>query len=201
VAAVVTAVGTVLLFSTAYTSFSTASMSMSPTVNRGEHMLVRRTQDVHEGDIVVFDGAHSFDLDSPSRGRSYRYVERVIALGGRHLHETQTQVELDGRVLTEPYVAKDDLPPPFVDTFDVTIPRGRMWVLGDNRSQSADSRYHQNSAGRGTVPVSDVVGVVVAHGSRLTAYARVLGDAGVAGALAGVVVTGVGLRRRRTLVA
>ena len=44
--------------------------------------------------------------------------------------------------------------------FDVTVPKGRLWVMGDNRSNSEDSRYHQDLPGGGTVPEKDVVGKV-----------------------------------------
>jgi signal peptidase I len=47
-------------------------------------------------------------------------------------------------------------------TFDVTVPLGRLWVMGDNRANSEDSRFHQDLPGGGSVPANDVVGKVYA---------------------------------------
>ena len=44
--------------------------------------------------------------------------------------------------------------------FDVVVPKDHIWVMGDNRQESSDSRYHQDGPAHGTVPISDVVGVV-----------------------------------------
>ena len=60
----------------------------------------------------------------------------------------------------EPYVAAGDAPSEL--RFDVEVPAGRLWLMGDHRSDSADSRAHLGSPGGGTVSVDDVVGRVVA---------------------------------------
>ena len=59
-------------------------------------------------------------------------------------------------VLDEDYV-KDGRSPSDV-AFDVVVPEGYVWVMGDNRSNSADSRYHQDDAHGGFVPMEDVIG-------------------------------------------
>lgn len=87
-------------------------------------------------------------------------VKRVIGIGGDHVRccSTDGRIVLNGVKLTEPYVkpgsTNDDV------EFDVVVPEGRIFVMGDNRNQSADSRYHLN-ANEGTVPLENVVGRVV----------------------------------------
>lgn len=196
VAVVVTGAGAGVLLQTRYRGFTIPSTSMEPTLEVGDHALVRRTHDVHDGDVVIFDGSGSWDAGLPGRRD---YVKRVIALGGEHVHETPTQVVVDGHLLREPYLStrgQDALP---TRTLDLTVPAGRMWVLGDDRGNSADSRYRVDDGHLGTVPVADVVGVVVRHGSRAHTDALPLEQAGLAGLLAGAVVTGAGLAHRRRL--
>jgi signal peptidase I len=87
-------------------------------------------------------------------------VKRVIAVGGDNVRccSPDGKIVLNGVPLTEPYLkpgtASDDV------RFDVTVPQGRIFVMGDNRTASADSRYHLNED-QGTVPVENVVGRVV----------------------------------------
>ncbi len=63
---------------------------------------------------------------------------------------------VNGKALDEPYVAPGN--PPSQIRFDVRVPQGRIWVMGDHRSDSADSRYHMDQPGGGTVPENLVVG-------------------------------------------
>jgi signal peptidase I len=87
-------------------------------------------------------------------------VKRVIAVGGDNVRccSPDGRIVLNGVPLDEPYVkpgsTSDDV------RFDVTVPEGRVFVMGDNRSASADSRYHLNED-QGTVPEENVVGRVV----------------------------------------
>lgn len=87
-------------------------------------------------------------------------VKRVIGVGGDHVRccSTDGRIVLNGVKLDEPYIkpgtTSDDV------RFDVDVPEGRIFVLGDNRNQSADSRFHLDEQG-GTVPVENVVGRVV----------------------------------------
>jgi signal peptidase I len=67
---------------------------------------------------------------------------------------------VDGAPLDEPYLHPGDAPSEL--EFDVLVPDGRLWLMGDHRSDSADSRAHLGDPGGGMVPVSRVVGRVVA---------------------------------------
>lgn len=98
-------------------------------------------------------------------------VKRVIAIGGQTVQccDAQGRVEVDGQPLDEPYVVMDF---PFVEGTltcetaprsgrcfgPVTVPTGNLWMMGDNRSGSADSRAHSNDELGGTVPIGDVIG-------------------------------------------
>ena len=162
-------------------TFSIPSDSMRPTLEPGERVLVWRAgaQDVERGDVVVFDGTGTFS-DAPadpeglarvgaavSRLLGFRpgesdYVKRVVGLPGDRVTccDAQGRLLVDGVPLAEPYVYPGDAPSDV--EFDIEVPDGRLWVMGDHRSDSVDSRSHLGSPGGGTVSLDDVVGRMVA---------------------------------------
>jgi signal peptidase I len=87
------------------------------------------------------------------------FVKRVIATGGQTVQccDPQGRVTVDGRPLDEPYIFENS---PIGDrTFGpVTVPEGRLWVMGDHRSASADSKAHVSDKYSGTIAVDDVIG-------------------------------------------
>ena len=161
--------------------FFVPSASMSPLFVDNDRILVQKisywTGDVQRGDVVVFDDPGGkwlgeegvADLSTfqhllsdiglyPSGGH---LVKRVIGVGGDSVRccDARGRVRVNGVPLEEKdYIA--DGASPSDRRFDITVPEGRLWVMGDNRDNSADSRFHTDLAGGGTVPVKDVVGKV-----------------------------------------
>jgi signal peptidase I len=88
-------------------------------------------------------------------------VKRVIAVGGDHIVccDAKGRIVLNGVSLVEPYIKPGNGTSQV--RFDVTVPAGRYFVMGDNRGDSSDSRYHLDDQ-EGTVPDADIVGRVVA---------------------------------------
>lgn len=125
-------------------------ISMVPTLLHGEMMLVRSVGYTPEqGDIVVLTQA-SF--------REEAIVKRVIAKGGQtvNIDYAAGTVTVDGVVLSEPYINEPMLPRG--DVTSMTVPEGCIFVMGDNRNVSADSRYNYV----GVVDERRVIGQAVA---------------------------------------
>lgn len=165
-------------------SFVIPSASMRPALEVGDRVLASRLDyrfgSVHRGDVIVFDGDGVFDPPQaqPSSGLArigrwfaaglgapvgeHDYVKRVIGLPGERVVccDVQGRITVDGVPLNERYLPVGDVPSTV--TFDIVVPAGRLWVMGDNRSVSDDSRAHLGGPGGGTVPVDRVVGRVVA---------------------------------------
>lgn len=143
--------------------------------------VVYRLHDPRPGDIVVFKGPESWApetaIDKPtnplrravqalagtfgvSTPGEKDFVKRVIAVGGQTVQccDDRGRVTVDGRPLDESYVYVSD--PGYQSTpfGPVTVPAGHMWLMGDHRDQSADSRVHITDADQGTVAVDNVIG-------------------------------------------
>ncbi len=106
---------------------------------------------VKRGAIVVFHHPPA-DLSCGEAGQDL--VKRVIATQGQQIWSVNGRIFIDGRPITEPYLpANDALGPAIVRQ---TIPRGEVFLMGDNRTNSCDSRFW------GPIPTSLIVGKVVA---------------------------------------
>jgi signal peptidase I len=153
--------------------FSIPSSSMEPQLQPGDRVLVSRTayrvHDANRGDIVVFDAPTSLPVDEPfleatangvleSVGLRERgddeLIKRVVGLPGETISAQDGQVVVDGHLVVEPYL------PEGVTTADfgpVEVPDGHVFVLGDNRARSADSRVI------GPLAVDTIVGRAIAR--------------------------------------
>jgi len=160
--------------------FQIPSGSMESGLRVGDRVLVNKLAyrfgaEPRRGDVVVFDGTGYFgDAD---------YVKRVVGVGGDHVVccDKEGRLKVNGRSVDEsmflyPGDSASSVP------FDVTVPDGTLFVLGDHRSDSSDSRDHLGSPGGGMIPLDDVIGRAdwivwpTAHWTRLhrpDAYARV----------------------------
>ena len=158
--------------------FEIPSGSMEDTLKVGDGVAVTMydVKDLERGDVVVFtDPDHWLDVKDPTGLRGvirdtlvlihllpentgHYLIKRVIGVAGDHIvADGRGSLTVNGTPLNEPYL-KDDASPSDV-AFDVVVPEGFIWVMGDNRANSADSRYHQDDAHGGFVPIADVAGV------------------------------------------
>lgn len=168
-------------------SFFIPSESMEQTLIRDDRIIVNElapeVMPITHGDVIVFKdpGAWLDPVVTPEKtgisgaidsalgfvglsaeDSNDHLIKRVIGLPGDHVIccDDFGRLTVNGTALEEPYIV---LPEGAVDAtpekFDVTVPEGHLWVMGDNRYQSADSAFHHTTdPGREYVPYDDVVG-------------------------------------------
>jgi signal peptidase I len=158
--------------------FFVPSESMEPLFVKDDRILVQKISywrgDVQRGDVIVFEDpggwlGPSAPLNPVQRLLSTvglyptggHLVKRVIGVGGDKVRccDAKGRVTVNGVPLNEKsYLKKGSQPS--AQRFQVTVPKGRLWVMGDNRNNSEDSRFHQRLPGKGTISLDDVVGKV-----------------------------------------
>lgn len=128
-------------------AFYIPSASMEPTLEIQDRVLVNklsyRLHDVHRGDVVVFERPPN------DRGQIRDLIKRVIALPGETVEGKDGTVYVDGRPLRESYLPTGTVTGDFEPR---TIPKDYVWVMGDNRSNSSDSRVF------GAIAQSTIIG-------------------------------------------
>jgi signal peptidase I len=172
-----------------FRSFYIPSASMETTLQINDRIIVNelvpKTMPLARGDVVVFTdpGGWLGAADQPSAssgnpvvdGASWlltqvglgtqdsnnHLIKRVIGLPGDKVSccTASGHLEVNGVPITEPYIDVPAGSRAVPTDFSVTVPKGDIWVLGDNRNDSADSAYHYaHKIGPAFVPISDVVG-------------------------------------------
>jgi signal peptidase I len=157
------------------------SASMENTLQIGDRVLVNKVvyhlRGIARGDIVVFSGQDSWGPDAPPpsgdpavrvfddvlsdiglRSSQTYYIKRVIGLPGDHVAccNKAGKVTVNGVPLSETSYVYAGESPSF--QFNAIVPKGDLWVMGDHRGDSDDSRYHTGDPGGGAIPVGQVVG-------------------------------------------
>jgi signal peptidase I len=166
--------------------FYIPSGSMENTLQIQDRVAVNKipfiSKSIHRGDVVVFrDPANwlpePYTADEnkviakikeglvtvgvlPNPAKQY-LVKRVIGVAGDHvICCSNGKLTINGKETNEPYIFAGNKPSEM--DFNVTVPEGKIWVMGDHRGSSADSRYHQDDVNHGFVPVEKVTGRVYA---------------------------------------
>ena len=145
------------------------SGSMMGTIEVGDRVMTSRlsarASSLRRGDIIVFhDPANWLSDEGSSSLRSSDYlIKRLIGLPGDVVtcKGAGSPVTINGVAIDETSYIRSGVDPSSF-SFSVKVTAGHVFVMGDNRANSADSRYHQNDGDDGLVPMSDVVGVAVA---------------------------------------
>lgn len=130
-----------------YQPYTVPTDSMAPTVPAGERVLAQRIDGdaVHRGDVVVFEDPQWGDMPM---------LKRVVGVGGDKVTccDAQGRLAVNGRALDESYLdggTTDNAASPV--EFSATVPRGRLFLLGDKRDSSLDSREHLEDSAQGAV--------------------------------------------------
>ncbi|PAZ09983.1 signal peptidase I [Streptomyces sp. SA15] len=164
-----------------------SSDSMTPTYGPGDRVAYERTDgsEVRRGDVVVFSAPDRYGFDA-------LVMERVIGVGGDRVACTgcgaSARVTVNGKPLEEPYLKGGEAGGFGMPSYDVRVPEGRLFLLGDHRANARDSRAFLDDQG-GTLPVSAIRGRVIDDYT----VPAVLGTAIMLGVVLVLVAVGLGI--------
>jgi signal peptidase I len=167
-------------------AFYIPSGSMENTLVRDDRVIVSKLTpgpfDLNRGDVVVFKDPGNWlgtvpDTREGGPRETLRRVlqfvglvpddsddhliKRVIGMPGDHVVccDKDGKLTINGVAVSEPYIRQGDSPGGGKPNFDIAVPPGRVWVMGDHRSDSSDSRFHDDGTGAtGSVPIEDITG-------------------------------------------
>jgi signal peptidase I len=165
--------------------FYIPSGSMENTLQIKDRVAVNRVpfigNEINRGDVIVFRDPAGWLPDAsevsgngitntireglvlvgiiPNPAKQY-LVKRVIGVAGDNVVAKDQVLTINGKPTNEPYIFAGNSPS---DTdFNITVPEGKVWVMGDHRGASGDSRVHQDDVNNGMVPVEKITGRVIA---------------------------------------
>ncbi|MEU0007443.1 signal peptidase I [Streptomyces sp. NPDC006314] len=177
-------------------AFSIPSDSMQNTLQQGDRVLVDKLtpwfgSKPERGEVVVFHDPDNWLAGEPApnpnavqkvlswiglmpSAEEKDLIKRVIGVGGDTVQCKGTgPLTVNGKALNEPYVYPGNTPCTDDDLggqFKVTVPQGHIWVMGDHRQNSRDSRYNQSDKNHGMVPVDKVVGRAIVKAWPITRW-------------------------------
>lgn len=154
------------------------SGSMESTLVPGDRVIVSKLTpepfDLKRGDVVVFEDPGGWLPTQPSSpgpllkamefvglypAGDNHLIKRLIGMPGDLVVccDQRGRLQINGVSITEPYVLPGDRPSE--EKFNIRVPQGKVWVMGDHRSDSSDSRFHDDGTGAGgSVPIKDITG-------------------------------------------
>ncbi|MDG4802366.1 signal peptidase I [Micromonospora sp. WMMD980] len=146
-------------------TFFIPSPSMENTLKIDDRVLVNKLvydfRSPHRGEVIVFKAPTEWSGNPNGED----FIKRVIGVGGDHVvccdrAGGQERLIINGKPIDEPFVFPGNKPAD--QDFDVTVPEGRLWVMGDHREASGDSLEHWQQSGEdineATIPEGEVVG-------------------------------------------
>ncbi|GHB25606.1 hypothetical protein GCM10010377_14530 [Streptomyces viridiviolaceus] len=183
-------VGTIAYTLANYRMATVMGDSMTPTYRQGDRLFLERidASEIHRGDVLL--------IEAPEHTPLGPLLRRVIGMGGDHVAGEGNRVSVNGKPVDEPY-ATDNEDNPTVKPYDVTVPDGRLFLLGDHRDNSNDSRFHLGERS-GSVAASGVQGRVLEDSTVPTVLAT-LGSLGIVLTLVGIGGYAVRRRTRRSI--